>query len=80
MEYRLEFDTLGEVRVPAQVYWGAQTERSRNNFRIGPSASMPIELIYAFAQLKKAAAQTNANLGVLSAQKPTGLPVCVTKS
>jgi fumarate hydratase class II len=69
MEYRLEFDTLGEVRVPAQVYWGAQTERSRNNFRIGPSASMPIELIYAFAQLKKAAAQTNANLGVLSAQK-----------
>lgn len=69
MEYRIERDTLGEVRVPAAVYWGAQTERSRNNFCIGPSASMPLEIIYAFAQLKKAAAKTNMNLGVLSAEK-----------
>jgi len=60
---------MGEVQVPADKYWGAQTERSRNNFRIGPEASMPKEVIYAFAYLKKAAAYANHELGVLSAEK-----------
>jgi fumarate hydratase class II len=69
MEYRIEHDTMGEVKVPAFRYWGAQTERSRNNFRIGPEASMPKEIIYAFAYLKKAAAMANAELGVLPAEK-----------
>jgi fumarate hydratase class II len=69
MEYRIEHDTMGEVKVPAEKYWGAQTERSRNNFKIGPEASMPKEIIYAFAHLKKAAAQANHELGVLSAEK-----------
>ena len=66
---RIETDTMGEVEVPFDKYWGAQTERSRNNFKIGPSASMPIELIYGFAYLKKAAAHTNYELGVLSEEK-----------
>jgi len=69
MESRIEHDTMGEVEVPAGKYWGAQTERSRNNFRIGDEGSMPKEIIYAFACLKKAAAHTNLELGVLSAQK-----------
>lgn len=69
MNYRIEKDTMGEVRVPADKYWGAQTERSRNNFKIGPEASMPKEIITAFAYLKKAAAQANHELGVLSADK-----------
>lgn len=69
MEYRLEHDTMGEVKVPADKYWGAQTERSRNNFKIGPEASMPKEIIHAFAYLKKAAAMANTDLGVLSAEK-----------
>ncbi len=69
MEYRIERDTMGEVQVPANVYWGAQTERSRNNFRIGAEGSMPKEIIYAFAYLKKAAALANQELGVLSAEK-----------
>ncbi len=69
MSYRIEKDTMGEVQVPADKYWGAQTERSRNNFRIGPEASMPKEIIYAFAYLKKAAAMTNQELGVLPAEK-----------
>jgi fumarate hydratase class II len=69
MNYRIEKDTMGEVKVPADKYWGAQTERSRNNFKIGPEASMPKEIIYAFAYLKKAAAQANHELGVLSADK-----------
>ena len=56
MEYRIEKDTMGEVKVPAEKYWGAQTERSRNNFKIGQSASMPLEVVYGFAYLKKAAA------------------------
>lgn len=60
---------MGEVQVPADKYWGAQTERSRNNFKIGPEASMPKEIIYAFGYLKKAAAQANCELGVLSAEK-----------
>lgn len=69
MEYRIEKDTMGEVKVPADKYWGAQTERSRNNFKIGPVASMPIQIIHAFAYLKKAAAYTNAELGVLPDEK-----------
>lgn len=69
MNYRLEHDTMGEVRVPADKYWGAQTERSRNNFKIGPEASMPREIIRAFAYLKKAAALANTDLGVLPADK-----------
>jgi fumarate hydratase class II len=69
MEYRIEKDTMGEVKVPAERYWGAQTERSRNNFRIGPSASMPLEIVYAFAYLKKAAAMANFELGVLDEKK-----------
>ena len=69
MEYRIEKDTMGEVKVPANNYWGAQTERSRNNFKIGPSASMPKEIIEGFAYLKKAAAYANCDLGVLSTEK-----------
>jgi len=69
MKYRIEKDTMGEVKVPAEKYWGAQTERSRNNFKIGAAASMPLEVVYGFAYLKKAAAHTNCELGVLSAEK-----------
>ncbi|WP_447637206.1 class II fumarate hydratase [Flavobacterium microcysteis] len=69
MEYRIEKDTMGEVQVPAEKYWGAQTERSRNNFKIGPSASMPKEIIEGFAYLKKAAAFANHDLGVLPVEK-----------
>jgi fumarate hydratase class II len=69
MKYRIEKDTLGEVKVPKDSLWGAQTERSRKNFKIGNSSSMPIEIIHAYAILKKSAAQTNENLGVLSKEK-----------
>jgi fumarate hydratase class II len=69
MSFRIEKDTMGEVKVPADKYWGAQTERSRNNFKIGPAASMPLDIIYGFAYLKKAAAHANAELGVLSNEK-----------
>tara|TARA_R110002072_G_scaffold19826_38_gene73142 strand:+ start:1780 stop:3177 length:1398 start_codon:yes stop_codon:yes gene_type:complete len=69
MDYRIEKDTMGDVKVPADKYWGAQTERSRNNFKIGPEASMPIEVVHGFAYLKKAAAHTNCELGVLSEEK-----------
>jgi fumarate hydratase, class II len=69
MSFRAEKDTSGVVNVPADKYWGAQTERSRNNFKIGDPGSMPIELIYGFAILKKAAAYTNAELGELEKTK-----------
>ncbi|NQV41795.1 MAG: class II fumarate hydratase [Candidatus Marinimicrobia bacterium] len=69
MKYRIEKDTMGELKVPENCYWGAQTERSRNNFNIGPEGSMPKEIIHAFAYLKKAAAMTNHQLGVLAADK-----------
>jgi len=69
MKFRIEKDTMGEVKVPADKLWGAQTERSRNNFKIGPSASMPLEIIYGFAYLKKAAAFTNCELSVLPIEK-----------
>lgn len=69
MKYRIEKDTMGNVEVPANKYWGAQTERSRNNFKIGPAGSMPLEIVYGFANLKKAAAHANCELGVLSEEK-----------
>lgn len=69
MSFRIEKDTMGEVRVPADKYWGAQTERSRNNFKIGPAASMPLEVVRGFAYLKKAAAYANHELGVLPVEK-----------
>ncbi|MEM0931238.1 MAG: class II fumarate hydratase [Bacteroidota bacterium] len=69
MTYRIEKDTMGEVQVPSDKYWGAQTERSRNNFKIGPVGSMPLDVVYGFAYLKKAAAYTNHELGVLSQEK-----------
>ncbi|GAB1671618.1 class II fumarate hydratase [Mannheimia haemolytica] len=69
MEFRIEKDTMGEVQVPADKYWAAQTERSRNNFKIGPEASMPAEIIEAFGYLKKAAAYANHDLGVLAVEK-----------
>ena len=69
MKYRIEKDTMGNVEVPADKYWGAQTERSRKNFKIGASASMPLEIVYGFAYLKKAAAYTNCELGVLTSEK-----------
>ena len=68
-EFRIEKDTMGDVEVPIDKLWGAQTERSRNNFKIGVAASMPMEVIYGFAYLKKAAAHTNHQLGVLSSEK-----------
>ncbi|WP_271855842.1 class II fumarate hydratase [Patiriisocius marinus] len=67
--FRIEKDTMGEVKVPAHVLWGAQTERSRNNFKIGSAASMPLEIVYGFAYLKKAAAYSNCELGALSEEK-----------
>ena len=69
MSYRIEKDTMGEVKVPADKYWGAQTERSRNNFKIGHEASMPNEIVHAFAYLKKSAAHANFELGVLNEEK-----------
>ena len=69
MNFRIEKDTMGEVQVPNDKLWGAQTQRSINNFKIGPQASMPIEIIHGFAYLKKAAAYTNCELGILSIEK-----------
>ncbi len=72
MEFRIEKDSLGEVQVPAEKYWAAQTQRSLQNFKIGgPGDKMPIEIIRAFAILKKAAALTNRDLGVLETDKAT---------
>lgn len=68
MDYRIEKDTLGEVKVPAGKYWGAQTQRSVNNFKIGPDY-MPLEIIRGFGYLKKAAAETNYKAGLLSEEK-----------
>ena len=69
MSFRIEKDTIGEIQVESTKYWGAQTERSRNNFKIGPPASMPLEIVHAFAALKKAAAITNYQLGILDEKK-----------
>jgi len=68
MEYRIEHDTIGEIQVAADKYWGAQTQRSFQNFKIS-QYTMPIEIIRAFAILKKAAALTNADCGVMSTEK-----------
>ena len=68
MEYRIEHDTMGEVKVPADKYWGAQTQRSKENFLIG-NQLMPMEIIYAFAILKKASAMANFDCGVLPEDK-----------
>ena len=67
--FRIEKDTMGEVKVPTDVLWGAQTQRSINNFKIGRPASMPLEIIYGFAYLKKAAAFSNCELGSMSVKK-----------
>ena len=67
--FRIEKDTMGEVKVPADVLWGAQTQRSINNFRIGRPGSMPLEIIYGFAYLKKAAAFSNCELGGMTVEK-----------
>ncbi len=72
MEYRIEKDTMGEVKVPIDKYWGAQTQRSKDNFRIG-TEKMPLQSIYALTILKKAAAMANKDLGVLSAEKADGI-------
>lgn len=70
MEFRSEHDTMGEVKVPAEKYWGAQTQRSRDNFKIGgTNMHMPMEIIKAFAILKKSAAEANQSLGVLPSEK-----------
>jgi fumarate hydratase class II len=69
MNYRIEKDTLGEIQVPSDKYWGAQTQRSLSNFPIGPAASMPLEIIHAFGYLKKAAAIINNKFGLLSDDK-----------
>ena len=69
MNYRIEKDTLGEVKIPKDKLWGAQTERSRQNFKIGNEASMPIEIIHAYALIKKSAAHSNFDLGILSKKK-----------
>ncbi|SMD35840.1 fumarase, class II [Reichenbachiella faecimaris] len=70
MEYRIEKDTMGEVKVPAEKYWGAQTQRSLMNFKIGGEhMKMPMEIIRAFAILKKSAAEANAELGVMDKSK-----------
>ncbi|WP_114752375.1 class II fumarate hydratase [Pleomorphovibrio marinus] len=74
MNHRIEKDTMGPVEVPADKYWGAQTQRSINNFKIGgPRHQMPLEIIHAFAVLKKSAALTNADLGVLATEKAEGI-------
>src|SRR5687767_4409390 len=70
MEFRIEKDTMGEVKVPADAFYGAQTQRSIDNFRIAQDINkMPIEVIRAFAYLKKAAALTNQDAGVLPKDK-----------
>ncbi len=71
-DFRIEKDTLGEIRVPAEKYWGAQTQRSRENFKIGKE-TMPLEVVYAFAQIKKAAAKVNFRLGKMSEAKKDGI-------
>jgi len=70
MEFRIEHDTMGEVKVPAEKYWGAQTQRSKDNFKIGgENMHMPMEIVRAFAILKKSAAEANNELGVLPTEK-----------
>lgn len=68
MDFRIEHDTMGEVRVPAQHHWGAQTQRSKDNFQIG-GQRQPQEIIHAFAYLKEACAKVNADKGMLTAEQ-----------
>jgi len=72
MNYRIERDSLGEIKVPKDKLWGAQTQRSFQNFKIG-KGRMPIEVIQAFAILKKAAALTNCELGQLDEKRATAI-------
>jgi fumarate hydratase class II len=69
MRYRIERDSIGEIKVPLNKLWGAQTQRSLNNFQIGPAASMPDEIIHAYGIIKKAVAITNYNYGLISVKK-----------
>src|SRR5699024_2432737 len=72
MSVRIEHDTFGEIEVPADKYWGAQTERSKRNFPVGKER-VPIEVVYGFAQLKRAAALANHELGKLSDDKKNAI-------
>ncbi len=72
MDYRIEKDTMGEMKVPAEKYWGAQTQRSLHNFEIG-NEKMPLEVVYGFANLKKACALVNQSLGRLNDEKTTAI-------
>jgi fumarate hydratase class II len=72
MEYRIEKDTMGEMKVPADKYWAAQTQRSVHNFEIG-NEKMPLEVVYGFANLKKACALVNNDLGRLDAEKTSAI-------
>ena len=72
MEFRMEHDTMGEVKVPAAHYWGAQTQRSKENFAIGME-TMPVEIVQAFAMLKSAAAKANAEIGKLPQEKAAAI-------
>ncbi|MEN8727788.1 MAG: class II fumarate hydratase [Sulfurovum sp.] len=72
MDYRIEKDTMGEMNVPAEKYWGAQTQRSLHNFEIG-NEKMPLEVVYGFANLKKACALVNQSLGRLNDEKTTAI-------
>ncbi|HAM79930.1 class II fumarate hydratase [Ornithinibacillus bavariensis] len=78
MEFRIEHDTLGEVKVPADKYWGAQTQRSKENFPIGHE-KMPTEIIKAFAVLKMSAAKANSDLGLLDAKKAEAIEYAATQ-
>ena len=69
MKFRIEKDTMGNVKVPGDKYWGAQTQRSVDNFKIGLPSSMPIEIIYAYAYIKKAAAIVNYEFGILDEKR-----------
>ena len=69
MKYRIEKDTLGNVKVPKGKYWGAQTQRSIENFKIGPIGSLPKEIIYAYAIVKMSAAVSNNELKILDSKK-----------
>lgn len=77
MDYRIEKDTMGEVKVPADKFWGAQTQRSKENFKIG-SEKMPQRVVKAFAILKRSTAIANERLGNLESEKPRRLPLYVT--
>lgn len=78
MDYRMEKDTIGEIKVPSEKYWGAQTQRSKQNFPIGEE-KMPKEVVEGFAILKKSAARANAELGLLEADKADAITYAADK-